>query len=134
MTFAYPHAAHHRPRPPMKLSHYVLMFSISLHLLLFLQTDDQPCPVCGHDYVQKLHTEAEYAAEKKQLQQEFDKRKAKYNSLKTKAARESAGMKNPPRLVTKSKILKILPYKLEDIPDSHKVLLMFPTRKYMPDI
>ena len=74
------------------------------HLLLFLQTDDQPCPVCGHHYVQKLHTEAEYAAEAKQLKDEYDQRMAKYNSLKTKAARETAGMKNPPRLVTKSKI------------------------------
>lgn len=80
------------------------MFSISLHLLLFLQTDDQPCPVCGHDYVQKLHTEAEYAAEAKRLQDEYNQRMAKYNSLKTKAARESAGMKNPPRRTTKSKI------------------------------
>lgn len=72
--------------------------------ILTVQTDDQACPVCQHKYVQKLVTKAEYAAEAKQLEEEYKHRLEKYNSLKTKAARDAAGMKNPPRKVTKSKI------------------------------
>lgn len=54
--------------------------------------------------MQKLHSEAEYAAEDKRLGEEYQQRMALWNSLRTKTAKEAAGMKTKPRRVTKSKI------------------------------
>ena len=43
--------------------------------------------------MQKLHSAAEYAAEDKRLGEEYQQRMALWNSLRTKTAKEAAGMK-----------------------------------------
>ena len=72
------------------------------HMPRVSQTDQESCPVCGHDYVQQLVTKTEFKADQDRMEQNYQERLDKYNKLTTQAkaakSKGGEGKKNmPPR-------------------------------------
>jgi len=55
-------------------------------------TDALPCPLCGHKLVQRLHTQRTLDAHKRQVDEQFEERKAKHDALPP-----TMRSKSPPR-------------------------------------
>lgn len=63
-------------------------------MFLLYQTDSEPCVICNHIYVQKLHTKAEFEADKQRILREYHERLATF----TAKSKDARGSSQPPRM------------------------------------